>query len=66
MRGVAQHYPDRIEALSVNPARAVSPDVAKIGRFEGLQKPRPKLRSRSRLRLTIRLSHFPQSSTPSL
>ena len=36
MRGVAQHYPDRIETLSVNPARVVSPDVAEIGRIEGL------------------------------
>ena len=30
------HYPDRIETLSVNPARVVSPDVAEIGRIEGL------------------------------
>ena len=32
-----QALPGRIEALSVNPARVVSPDVAEIGRFEGLE-----------------------------
>ena len=37
VRGVPRHYPGRIEALSVNPARVVSPDVAEIGRFEGLE-----------------------------
>ena len=34
---VVQALPGRIEALSVNPARVVSPDVAEIGRFEGLE-----------------------------
>jgi hypothetical protein len=36
-RGVPRHYPDRIEALSVHPVREFSPDVAEIGRFEGLE-----------------------------
>ena len=34
---VVPSYPGRIEALSANPARVVSPDVAEIGRFEGLE-----------------------------
>ena len=36
-RGVPRHHPGRIEALSAHPVRVFSPDVAEIGRFEGLE-----------------------------